>query len=451
MKKRYLIVLMALVSLGCQDYLQQKPDKALVVPTSLADMNDLLNNSAYMNDVPALGVLAGDEYFMPKSGLDALNNQIERNTYFWAKDLYEGTTFAPDWTTPYRQVFYANVVLEGLEKITPQQTQQTEWNRLKGSALFFRAWAFYHLAQGFAGTYDQATAEKLLGIPLKLQADINTKAPRGTLQQTYERINQDLALAARLLPVKTAVPTQPGKPAAYGLLARVHHTMEEYPVAALYADSALALKNQLLDYSTVDSTLARPMPRSILNANPEVLFQATLVKYGFFSSSLIYPDTVLAGTFEANDLRKSLFFQKGTGRFIGTYTGTAALFAGLATDEMLLIRSECAARLGQESKALGDLNKLLVTRYKQGTYKPITEARPLQLLELILLERRKQLFSRGVRWADLRRLNKDPRFAKTLYRKPAAELLELPANDNRYVLSIPENEILGSGIEQNLR
>lgn len=451
MKNRFLYVLIVLVCTGCHDYLEQKPDKALVVPTSLADMNNLLNHSAYMNEVPALGVLAGDEYYMPKGGLDALTNQIERNTYYWAKDLYEGTTFAPDWTTPYRQVFYANVVLEGLDKITPPKSQQAEWNRLKGSALFFRAWAFYHLAQLFAAPYDQATAGQVLGIPLKLEADINNRSSRGTLEQTYRQINTDLQEAARLLPIRTAVPTQPSKPSVYGFLARVHHTMEEYPAAALYADSCLALKNQLLDYSTLDPTLTRPMPRSILNNNVEVLFHATLVKYGFFSSSLIYPDTLVTRSFQANDLRKSLFFQAGTGRFIGTYTGTAALFAGLATDEILLIRSECAVRLGQIPKASEDLNKLLVTRYKKDTYVPVTESRPLQLLELILEEREKQLFSRGVRWADLRRLNKDPRFSKTLFRKPSAELLELPANDTRYMLTIPENEILGSGIEQNVR
>jgi hypothetical protein len=451
MKNRYLFLVLLCMCFGCEKYLEQKPDKALVVPTSLADLNDLLNHSEFMNGVPALGILAGDEYYMPKNGLDALTNLIEKNSYMWEKDLYAGTTFAPDWRDPYRQVFYANVVLEGLEKITASESENPEWKRLKGSALFFRSWAFYNLAQLFSDPYDQATADQILGIPLKLTADVNSVASRGTLKQTYQQIQADLQAATQLLPVKTAVPTQPSKPAAYALLARMYHNIEDYPTALSYADSCLAIKSELIDYNTLDSTQVYPLPLSIQNMNVEVLFHASAIRYGFFTSSLTRPDSVLLKSYEKNDLRRPRYFQNGTLRFIGTYSGTSELFAGLATDETRLIRIESNARQGQQQKAVAELNQLLATRFRKGTYVPVTESRPLNLLELILMERRKQLFSRGVRWSDLRKLNKDPRLSKTLLRKLESDILSLPPNDSRYLFTIPENEILGSGIEQNAR
>jgi hypothetical protein len=72
-------------------------------------------------------------------------------------------------------------------------------------------------------------------------------------------------------------------------------------------------------------------------------------------------------------------------------------------------------------------------------------------LRKVLLERRKELVFRAIRWTDLRRLNKDPRFATTLRRVVLGQEYLLPPNDNRYVYPIPTNEIEASGVPQNPR
>ncbi|MGI8583213.1 MAG: RagB/SusD family nutrient uptake outer membrane protein, partial [Chitinophagaceae bacterium] len=64
---------------------------------------------------------------------------------------------------------------------------------------------------------------------------------------------------------------------------------------------------------------------------------------------------------------------------------------------------------------------------------------------------RKELVFRGQRWFDLRRLNKDPRFAKTLTRKLNGKITELPANDPRYTEYIPLDVIGFTGMQQNMR
>jgi hypothetical protein len=70
----------------------------------------------------------------------------------------------------------------------------------------------------------------------------------------------------------------------------------------------------------------------------------------------------------------------------------------------------------------------------------------------IITERRKELpFTGSARWEDLRRLNKDPQFAKTLIRQLNGQNYTLAPNDPKYTLPIPDIEIKLSGIQQNLR
>ena len=44
-----------------------------------------------------------------------------------------------------------------------------------------------------------------------------------------------------------------------------------------------------------------------------------------------------------------------------------------------------------------------------------------------------------MRYVDLRRLNKEPQFAKTIVHKVGNEKWELPANDPRYIMPVPQN------------
>ena len=109
-------------------------------------------------------------------------------------------------------------------------------------------------------------------------------------------------------------------------------------------------------------------------------------------------------------------------------------------------------RLGSINAAMDDLNALIIKRWKNnGTFVPFTAATANEALAKVLKERRKELIFRGLRWTDLRRLNKDPRFAITLTRNLNGVVYTLPPNDDRYTLPIPDQEIKISGIAQNPR
>lgn len=445
-----LLWLAVLLLPGCEDYLDVKPDNALLVPTSLQDFQALLDNDfEVMNQEPALGFMGADNYYLLPEDWNSLYTETERNAYIWAEEIY-GSSLPEDWSLPYKQVFYANVVLEGLEKMEVAPAEQAEWEHLKGSALFYRSYAFHSLSQLFAPAYVPGRAAELPGIPLRLTPDINSPVARASLAETYAEITHSLREGAALLPETSSYKTRPNKAAAYALLARVTLNMQDYPAAAAYADSSLEIYNSLMDYNSLDSAVAVPFPLF----NEEVLFHSVLLPYEMpFNRALVEEDFYIR--YAEEDLRKSLFFSRkedGSLFFRGHYSGQFYfLFGGLATDEVYLIRAESRARLGDVSGALEDLNTLLATRWESGTFEPFTAANATEALDLILAERRKELLYRGLRWSDLRRLNQDPSYAKTLERNVDGEVYTLPPNSPRYVYPIPPQEVELSGIQQNPR
>lgn len=450
----YSLLLIAATACNKQDeWLNVKSNKADITPVTLADFQALLDNDGIMNSsYPGLGLVGSDNYFLTTTTWQTGSNLL-RNAYVWAPDIFEGASVA-EWSTSYRMVEYANVVLDGLQKVSPGQNQ-LQWNNAKGSALFFRSVAFYNLATLFAQNYDSATAPASLGIPLRTTADVNQPSARASVQQTYDRIIADLSEAATLLPALPAFKTRPSRAAAYGYLARAYLQVGNYSNALNASNQCLALYNVLYDFNSLDATLLRPFP-VFQNNNQEVIFYAATAGYSFFTGNGPVVDTNLFKSYSANDLRKTILYRNAsnTNYFKGSYTGITSLtlFSGLATNEIYLTRAEAYARLGNTQAALADLNTLLAKRWKTNTFTPLSASTAVTALQLVLSERRKELpFTGNIRWEDLRRLNKQQQFAITLFRSVNNNVYSLPANDPKYVYPIPDIEIQLSGLQQNPR
>ena len=452
-KQISLLLFLLLVAVGgCRKaFLSKLPSTDLVTPSTLSEFQALLDNDGVMSGTPVLGELSADNFYLPYAFWQTLDTR-EENAYIWAKDIYQGQGAVDDWNIPYKQVFYANVILEGLSGITVDNTNRQQWENEQGSALFLRAYAFYNLAQLFAPVYDSLTAGADPGIPLRLHSDITTPSTRASVKETYSRILDDLQQASVLLPaaVPVANRNRPSRPAALAMLARVYLSMRAYPQARLYADSCLQLYSTLIDYNTVSTQPYLPFTR----LNPETLYQSSFLTYTQVLAALIFPsciiDSNLYRSYAPNDLRSSIFYflnTNGQPNMKGGYSGTVFPFSGLATDEVYLIRAECAARTGDTSRALADLNTLLQNRWLQGAFTPLTAASPAAALDTILTERRKELALRGIRWTDLRRLNKEGRNI-TLTRLLNATVYNLAPNSPDYVLPIPP-DVLGYNPNMN--
>src|SRR5690606_27600183 len=119
---------------------------------------------------------------------------------------------------------------------------------------------------------------------------------------------------------------------------RTYWYMRDYEKATAYADSCLQLHNTLIDFNTLNASATFPMAAT----NPEVIRFAAYTNEPHTNPSRARINPNLYELYADNDLRKAVFFSQNTDgsyRFKGNYTGSATLFAGLSTSEMVLIRA----------------------------------------------------------------------------------------------------------------
>lgn len=448
---------MAIIACKKQDdWLDKKSNKSDVVPTTLADLQMILDNDRVLNEwMPALGIIGSDNITLLFSTWQAGSTNQERGAYIFDKDIYRGEP-GYDWLYSYQQVALANIALEGLAKINATSATQAQWNALKGGALTYKAIAYFNLLQLFAKPFNSATSGIDPGIILKNSADVNEPVKRASVADCYAKIVADLEEAEGLLPVIQPVLTRPTKTAVQAMLSKVYLMMGNYVKARDYASAALTAYGTLVDFNSVNAPAAPNYSFPTFDKKfAEIIFYSETANFRVmgYQEMIVAPE--LYQQYVANDLRKTLFFEdRGSGNvyFRGQYTGTYPFFSGLATNELYLVRAECYARLGNKDGAAGDLNALLVKRWKTGTYSNYQPSDANEALKKVLDERRKELpFTSSVRWSDLRRLNLEAGFEKTVTHVLNGQSYILLPNDKRYVLPIPDDEIRLSGIVQNER
>lgn len=439
-----------------KSFLDEKPSSSIVDPHTLSDFQRLLDRQL-MYETPDLLVRSTDEYYWTSEYWQSQSLEWIRNIYMWNPEIYVDANTVGDWNVLYEQVFYTNVVLEGLKKLPKTEANRDEWDRIKGNALFSRAFAFFTAAQLWAPPYDPNTTTIDLGIPIRLVADINAPTTRASVQETYMQILTDLKESELLLTndIDSRYPNRVSRPAVLGFLSRVYLYMRDYQKAGQYADQYLKLRSELIDYNSLNTTINNPFP--VPGANIEVALHRGMITSSGFTNR--YPDNIcdsnLYNMYDENDLRKKLFFQisNATGNLVrkSGYCGTLPnFFSGIATDEIYLIRAESLAREGKNDLAMNDINTLLRNRYETGSFSDLSAENMEQALEVIFNERRKELFTRSLRWMDCRRLNSEGRNISLRRLIDGVEYI-LPAKDKRWTYPIPPDVIALTGIPQNER
>jgi hypothetical protein len=439
------------------DFLDAKPSTDLVTPQKLDDIKALLDNTDFVNQTGGLGQMGADEYvFVDYTAWQGTFTAMQRNAYIWAQDIYEGEPLVQDWNIPFTSIFYANNALQSLDEMNLPDSPDKD--HVKGWALFVRAYAYHDLVRNFCLAYDPQTANTDLGLPIQKSPRINEIHPRATLKQTYNLIIEDLKEATRLLSSQFPQDNRnrPSKASAYALLARVYLMMNEYENAELSADASLAIYNKLIDYNTVSKTATTPFDRF----NQETIFNAKQFSvHGITSNqpsnTAVTINPTIIASYHTDDLRLSIFFGiNNQGKYYkktGYFGGDFYPFHGLAVDEIYLIKSECLARRGQITESMSWLNDLLVKRFTNTKpYTAISAGNKEEAIATILEERKKELIWRGIRWSDIKRLNKIGANI-TLKRILNGKEYYLSPNNLKYAFPIPDVEIARSKIEQNPR
>ncbi|WP_312339807.1 RagB/SusD family nutrient uptake outer membrane protein [Sphingobacterium sp.] len=454
-----LVILIGMFLNSCNKFLDEKSDGALAVPNTLKDLQALLDNNSTINlyTGPGLIELNTDDFFLEASVLNKLT-EFDKQAYTWDPNpQFQLINVSLQWRNCYQVIFYANTVLDRLQADENKNT--LEYNSLKGFALFLRAYTYFQLTQVYTPVYkpgDETHNMQKLGLPLRLDPSFEDKSQRSSISETYDQVLKDLHEAKVLLPETVTFATRPNKTAAYALLARVYLTMQNYEQALSNANEALARNSTLMDYNMRNTASTTPFE----TFNPEVIFWAHSASVSMLSPTRANVDTLLYNSYEGNDLRKKVFFNKKTNGYVafkGNYAGyySSSFFNGLAVDEQFLIKSECLARLNKISEAKTTLTTLLSMRYAGAYNFPAVYSSQEEVLRYILQERRKELLFRGVRWSDIRRLNQDDRFKKDLTRiltdGGETKKFTLPVGDPRFTFLIPQDVIRTSDMTQNPR
>ncbi|MDV7695463.1 RagB/SusD family nutrient uptake outer membrane protein [Chryseobacterium soli] len=447
-KIKILLISLSLIltSFECSDFLDEKSDLKLATPDRLEDNQMLLNNYGFLNvDFASSGETSSDDYYLTDADYNGLSFEATKRLHIWMPDnVAPPISSGNDWSTCYRSIYVCNAVLFNMQdkNFTGEQA-----DNIRGQALALRAFRYLDAAQIWCKAYDPQTAGTDLGLPLRLDPDMNILSVRSTVKQTYDQIISDLQTAIPLLLPKQISGMRISRAAAYGLLARTYLFMGDYDNALKNTEQALNINNDLMDFNTLDPNADFP----IEEMNKEILLWAATTYESHLMPAKI-PDHIYQ-MYDNNDLRKTIFFRKNTVNeilFKGYYNNVNGPIVSVATDELYLMAAECNVRLNKIQEGMGHLNDLLVKRWKTGTYVPITSSSQTDALNIISQERRKELLIRGLRWSDLKRYNRDGANI-TLTRTVNGQTYTLPPNDLRYAIAIPEDIITLTGMPQNPR
>ncbi len=441
-------MLLLIFNSACKKFLDAKPSSKLAIPNSLNDLQALLDHPTSFTSLDGgiSGESSATDYYLLPADFEALR-EFERNTYLWASaNVYpEGTN---DWGYLYRHMYTSTVIIENIAEIQRNNTNAVTWDNVKGQAHFVRAKLMFTGAQIWCLVYDDAYADIEPGMVIRADSDFNKVSKRSSLRETFQYILADATAATQLLSEQESFLTRANKAAAFALLARVQLYMGDDKGSLLSAERALAIKNELLDYNTLNATSAFPIPQ----LNKEVLFHHSMVlSHNNLANARARVDKMLYDSYEDQDLRKRIYFRinaDGTIGFKGSYTGNNGYFSGMLLDEVYLIAAEGYAKANRLGESATALNKLLSKRYKTGQFTDYTFSSRETALDVIYRERRKTLIFRGLRWGDIKRLNREG-LNITLRREVNGDLLTLKPQDRRFAMPIPEGVISLSEVSQN--
>lgn len=452
MKYQKIIVVVLWITLGgCNQFLDVKSDSSYVIPSSLQDIQAILDDvdrRMNLSTVPSLGESVSDNFYILERTFNQMDER-QRGFYTWDYPEYFGVDL--DWAAGYAPVFNANLALELLARHVRTQSNSKEWDNIMGSALFFRSFYFYCLLVQFGPAYNEATAQADLGIVLRLSSDFNIAGKRSSVYDCFKQITMDLEEAILYLPDYPQHVMRPSKGAAYALLSRLFLYKGDYEEALKYADLSLGLHDQLMDFNGDADLLDPKSPAPITQFNKETIFYAEQTPALIFSNERGVVDSTLWKSYFDHDLRRVFFFT-GEGSevyFKGSYSGTPWLaFGGLSTNEVYLNKAECLALLDRFDEAADVLNFFLTNRMDihSPAYSRITKTDGI--LDVIRTERRKELVFRNLRFGDIKRYNLEGANI-ILKRIVAGKVYELEPNSPKYALPLPSDWIKFTDNKQN--
>ena len=510
MKQRYKFMLWISVCLplmvSCDEYLDVQPSKtSSLVPTTLEHLETLLNDyDSFYQETNGTAIYSSDDYGLYKEIYEAKSNAYGITTVEFATWDIEYLPGRGDglWTSEYKKIFTANMVLENLNRVSGDAEQKKV---LEAEAHLIKAYSYWILANTHCLPYTEANKHEM-GLVLKNSVNFEESPTRATLEQTYTMIEQELEGALKLQNPLTVVNNKfrtwrGSKPAADAFAARYYLFRNNYAEALKYASYALEGHDELMDYN-VDMRYSANKSEVTINPNTdkeivEIKFPYThdnqidmtdMMEWKEFyyfrmlsnSSWWYIPSKELLALYDRDyDLRykyhmvENYSYDRGMTSPAYAYPGYIFFYkdripSGPTVAEMILTKAECQARMGDYIEAMNTVNVLREKRIDKNAPSDkikLSASSQTEAISKILQERRREMpFS--TRWYDIRRFNnnEDPDDDVVLTRefypytnfgilgKETLKTYSLDKNSRRFAAPILNTEIESSlgKIQQNI-
>ncbi|HLF45439.1 MAG TPA: RagB/SusD family nutrient uptake outer membrane protein [Chitinophagaceae bacterium] len=506
-KVKYLTLFLFVFAASCSkidNFLDEAPSRTSGLQiTTIDHLEQLLNNfSLYAAEGNPTALYSTDDFHISKALYDArpanFGINIIRYHNWDVSFLTENGTNLTDgsfWAREFQKIFYANTVLEYLDRVTGGTPEQKA--NLKAEAHLIRAYSYWVLANTYCLPYTDATKNEP-GLPIRLTISFEEAAQRQPLYKVYEQIEADLTDASKInVPLVQGgkiTSWRANKAAVNGFAARYWLSRFNYEKALQYANSALVEHSTLVDYKTEMSyspitatftlrpsntsyTVKYPITHDYRMTNNTLTDPTGILQWKEFmylrmlseSSWWYIPSSDLLALYDqTNDLRyryhivEGYSYDRGITNPSYDYPGYVFFFksevpSGPTVAEMLLIKAEALAHTGQSGPAMDALNTIRAKRMTAGSWVNLTAANNDDAMRKVTEERRREMpFAQ--RWFDLRRYNHneyagdDVNLTRTFYPYTSAgvsttqpvQTYTLNKGSRRWAAPIPTTEIIAS-------
>jgi len=455
MKKYIILLVLVVTAISCDDRLDTFPTSTVATEEAFRNEGDFTNamNGAY------LAMLTGVYYdgSMPLRDILTDNLIISREgrlSFKQAHDwLYDQNYSTFHSTSAYAAIRNVNTILANLETIENGDFK----DNITGEALAVRALAHFDIIKYYGEIPTQAAgSNSTLAMPYITISDINDLPSRDlTIAEYYQNIVSDLTTAASLIDESNGV-YKMGQDAVNGILENVYLHMGDMENAVAAANKVTTPVASRANFTGVwDDTDQSGVIFAL--ANDDVSDVGIGVYYNQTTGGIkdeYVPSYDFYQLFQDTDIRKSAYIL--TGDFEGnTYNHVVKWYSSPSTTglgvvdakilraaEVMLIKAEALAELGDDAQALAALDEVRSKRYSNFVSGgEIGEG----LKNAIQLERRLELAFEGSRFTDLKR--KGLPITRSSFGQYAdgsgtpTDFLTLPAGDYRFNFPIHTNEL----------
>lgn len=447
--KRYnhiLLILAVILFASCDDFLNEPPNKSdSVVPTTTEQLGYLFNGTAGNGE--RINEEGNKDLNFGSDDFGFLTRLEENNPGLYDIDVAHYATWDVEYlpvqdnrgyfSAEWKKIFTANLVLSELGNVTESENEPKE--ALKAEAHFIRAYSYYQMVNTYCLPYSAENMSEL-GLPIKESTSFEESAERVSLQETWDLIMSDLEKALELSRELKLVDAgyrtwRASTPAINAFAARVYLTMGDYTSALNYANKALADHSVMMDYNTdmrysaiptfVDDNtgtgnkveILYPYTSDAQGSSVNMMAWKELYFYRFLSNghwNYFASDELLALYDQTYDLRFKYHMVEDYSLTRGcSLSHPAYIFffdkipSGPTVAEMLLVKAECQARLGQWSEGMTTVNELRAKRMDNTAPVNVinlSASNQDEAIAQILEERRRELpFTQ--RMFDIRRYN----------------------------------------------